>query len=182
MQSHSHFYVLVGGPGAGKTSVLKALFARHYHVVPEAARRVIAQQKRTGGDATPTGNKVAFCHALFSLLVDDYQYQQKHSLPNQPIFFDRGLPDAVYAANCILGGPTQEIDHAIQSFRYHSTVFLFAPWEEIYEADGVRSRFFTDAVQQYHELKKIYTQCGYQPLSVPQTTIENRVEFILKHI
>ncbi len=43
-------YVVTGAPGAGKTSLLRALQERHWSVVEEAATDVIAREQATGRD------------------------------------------------------------------------------------------------------------------------------------
>ena len=41
-------YILTGAPGSGKTSILRALGARGYSVVSEAATDVIADEQAHG--------------------------------------------------------------------------------------------------------------------------------------
>ncbi|QQO10398.1 AAA family ATPase [Breznakiella homolactica] len=50
-------YIITGGPGAGKTSVVNELSVRGYKTIPEAAREIIRNQIDTGGDALPWKNK-----------------------------------------------------------------------------------------------------------------------------
>jgi predicted ATPase len=44
-----NFFVISGGPGAGKTSVLAELEKLGFRYVPEAARQLIQEQTQTGG-------------------------------------------------------------------------------------------------------------------------------------
>lgn len=41
---HNHYYVITGGPGVGKTTLLGELEKRNYRCMPEVARRVIQEQ------------------------------------------------------------------------------------------------------------------------------------------
>ena len=50
------FFIITGGPGADKTTLLNALEARQYNIVAEIARQLIKEQMDTGGDALPSGN------------------------------------------------------------------------------------------------------------------------------
>ncbi|NQY12829.1 MAG: AAA family ATPase [Henriciella sp.] len=53
------FFILTGPLGAGKTTLLEAL-APHFPTVPEAARRVLAEERRSGGTATGEQDPAAF--------------------------------------------------------------------------------------------------------------------------
>ena len=55
-----NFYILSGGPGAGKTTTLEALRARGFACVDEAARQILKEQKASGGDATHDGDRVKY--------------------------------------------------------------------------------------------------------------------------
>jgi predicted ATPase len=46
-------YVVSGGPGAGKTTVLLELARFGFHHAPEVARQIIQEQIRSGGTALP---------------------------------------------------------------------------------------------------------------------------------
>ncbi|WP_414897005.1 AAA family ATPase [Rhodovulum sp. YEN HP10] len=47
----AHFFVLTGGPGAGKTSLITELACRGFHTIPESGRAVIREEMASGGDA-----------------------------------------------------------------------------------------------------------------------------------
>jgi predicted ATPase len=46
-----NFSILSGGPGAGKTAVIKVLRARGYRCVDEVARKILQQQMKFDGGA-----------------------------------------------------------------------------------------------------------------------------------
>ncbi len=60
MADADHFYVITGGPGAGKTSLLEALAAAGHACMPEAGRAVIRDQRAIGGPALPWTDPPAF--------------------------------------------------------------------------------------------------------------------------
>jgi predicted ATPase len=47
----SNFFILTGGPGSGKTSVLTALAQKGFLTVPEVARKIIKEQQSISGNA-----------------------------------------------------------------------------------------------------------------------------------
>jgi predicted ATPase len=60
MTSHHNYFVIIGGPGAGKTSLIAELGRRGYASVEEAGRAIIRQQRAIGGTALHTANRVLF--------------------------------------------------------------------------------------------------------------------------
>jgi len=51
--SNPSSYVITGGPGTGKTTVLRELQRRGFAVAEEVARRIIREQIDSGGAAVP---------------------------------------------------------------------------------------------------------------------------------
>ncbi|MCD8177326.1 MAG: AAA family ATPase [Tannerellaceae bacterium] len=49
-------YILTGGPGVGKTSLLDGLRQKGFLCVDEVARDIIRNEMVTGGNAVPWGN------------------------------------------------------------------------------------------------------------------------------
>ena len=47
------FFVLTGGPGSGKTTLIQALAKRGFATAPEAGRGIIRDQQAIGGAALP---------------------------------------------------------------------------------------------------------------------------------
>ena len=57
MPNHSdQFFVLTGGPGAGKTTLIEALRDAGFATAPEAGRAIIRDQLAIGGPATHQNN------------------------------------------------------------------------------------------------------------------------------
>lgn len=48
-----HFFVVTGGPGAGKTSLITELARGGFHTIPESGRVIIREEMQSGGDALP---------------------------------------------------------------------------------------------------------------------------------
>jgi len=175
----NNFFILTGGPGSGKTSVLEAFENCGYVVVPEVARSIIKEQQSIGREATHTGNRIAFCDLMLNQSILDYK---NHLIVPQTVFFDRGIPDLYGYAKRFCNGITEEIEQATKTYRYNPTVFLFPPWPEIYNEDTERKQDFNEAIDTYQVVKEAYKVCGYQIIEIPKTTINERVEYILQRL
>lgn len=57
LKENNNFYVLTGGPGVGKTTLLEELERRNYEIVPEIARELIKEQQKTNGQVLPWKDK-----------------------------------------------------------------------------------------------------------------------------
>jgi len=172
-----NFYILTGGPGAGKTTVLVALRARGFACVDEAARQILKEQKAIGGDATHDGDQVKYRDLMLSRSIEAYNAAQDRTAP---VFFDRGIPE-------LLGYPAQagepaHVAEAIRRHRYGPVVFVFPPWEAIYCHDEERKHTLQHAVDVCAAVNATYRQCGYQPVEVPRLPVEARVDLILSRI
>ena len=56
-----NFFLFTGGPGVGKTTLLRHLQGLGERVVEETHRAVIAEQAAAGGRATPWDDRAAYC-------------------------------------------------------------------------------------------------------------------------
>ncbi len=176
--SHNRF-VITGGPGAGKTTVLRELETRGFHTVPEVARQLIQEQVRDGGAALPWADRALFTRRMLERSIQSYQ---EHTPSLIPIFFDRGIPDTLGYARLIGLRDDQFIRSACDQYRYESMVFLAPAWKEIYETDSERKQDFAEAVRTCALLGQIYLECGYEVLEIPRTPAQERAEFIVKHV
>jgi len=117
--------VFTGGPCVGKTSLIKALEALDYYVVREVATDII-KGKVKGLQIHPT----VVGPDLFQKAVCAEQKKREEVIAQQQDkqlwFLDRGMPDgAGYYKNAGLRVP-QELQAAIQNFRY-DLVFILDP-------------------------------------------------------
>ncbi len=76
MQQH-HYFVITGGPGVGKTTLLNELGARQFHIVPEDARRIIQEQVAAGGKGLPWENKELYA----ALMLEQSRHRIKRWQP-----------------------------------------------------------------------------------------------------
>lgn len=174
-----NFFVITGGPGMGKTSLLEELERRKYICIPETGRQIIIHQMNIKGIALPWKSPMLFGELMFRQAHEDFLTCGEQQ---QPVFFDRGIPDVIgYMELCRLQ-PGREIKEIAKSLRYHPLVFITPPWEEIYRNDTERKQSFPEAVETYKMMQKVYTKLGYQTLEIPKVSIRDRADFLIKAI
>ncbi len=168
--------IITGGPGAGKSNLLKYLSAQGFPTSAEAGRAIIQDQVTIGGNALPWGNREAFAELMLNWELRSWHAAEGSSTP---FFFDRGIPDvAGYLAHCNLPVPVH-MEKAIKQFRYAHPVFIAPPWEDIFVQDAERKQSFTEAVQTYYAIVESYSRYGYHLIELPLVRVEERAEFIL---
>lgn len=122
--SFQHRFILTGGPGSGKSTIIDTIKKRGFWCSKEAGRGVIQDQVNIGGDALPWANQTAFAELMLS-----WEMRSWHEAEGQtrPCFFDRGVPDVVgYLRLSELTIP-KHLENAIERFRYNRTVFIAPP-------------------------------------------------------
>lgn len=178
---NDNFYVLTGGPGVGKTSVLDELEKSGYLVMPETARAIIKEQMAVGGEALPWKNKQSYTKLMLEASAESYLQAISKNSP-LPIFFDRGILDAVCYGEMVGLEVSDEIQEVAKNHQYNRKVFIFPPWQDIYEKDNERKQDWKEAKATYEAMKKTYSDYGYEIIEVPKDTIENRKDFIIRTI
>jgi predicted ATPase len=172
----SKLVVISGGPGVGKTTLIRALERRGFRCVEEVARRIIQEQVQAGGDALPWGDRERYCRMMLERSVESYR---ENAFAAGVSFFDRGIPDTLCYARLVGLPLEEEIMESCRRYRYWRRVLLAPPWEEIYETDGERKQGYAEAVTTYERMVEVYTDCGYECVEIPRDSIEERVEFVL---
>ena len=172
-----NFIVISGCSGGGKSTLLAALAARGFAVVEEPGRRIVAQELAGEGRALPWIDMAGFARRAVAVALED---RMRAGGLEGPVFFDRGLVDAVVALESAGGGG---LDRAmLETNRYCHTVFLTPPWREIYVSDAERQHGFDAAVAEYERLERAYPALGYEVVTVPRTGVAERVSFVLKRL
>ena len=167
-----NFFLFTGGPGVGKTSLLRGLAARGERVVEETHRALIAEQVAAGGRAVPWDDPAAYCDLCVRRDLAKFD-----ALAHEParIWFDRGIPDGFdpgWAA-------PPDLVAAARARRYNRQVFVFPPWRDIYETDAERRQTWAEAEATFARILQGLDRFGYSPRIVPRATVAERAEFVL---
>jgi predicted ATPase len=173
------FYVVTGGPGSGKTSMIEALRQRGYTCPPEAGRGVIQDQIRIEGLALPCSDPLLFAELMLSWDMRSY-HSAEHS--SGPVFFDRGVPDVLGYLRLVGITAPAHVNNAAALFRYSPKVFVTPPWREIYSQDFERKQDFDEAIRTYDALLTTYASLKYELVEIPRVSVEDRVAFVLDHV
>jgi predicted ATPase len=178
-QKQRYFYILTGGPGSGKSSLIEALHRQGYARSIEAGRGIIQDQVAIGGRALPWSDPLLFAEMMLSWEMRSYQIAQESS---GPAFFDRGVPDVLGYLRLLDIPAPEHMRKAAEVFRYNRTVFIAPPWREIFCQDRERKQDFGEAVRTYESMIATYTDFDYELVEVPRLPLEERLSFILHRI
>jgi predicted ATPase len=174
-----NLFVVSGGPGSGKTTVLDELAQLGFPYAPEVARQIIKEQVETGGTALPWDDREAYTKLMLQRSIETYL---EHASAVTPMFLDRGIPDTLGYARLIGLPDTSVIENACRRYRYAPLVFLAPPWKEIYKTDGERKQDFGEAERTFTVLAEAYRQCGYELLELPKLPPTARARFLLEQV
>lgn len=174
-----HLFVITGGPGSGKSSLVEALARCGLQHMPEAGRAIIQDQVSIGGNALPWSDRQAFAELM---LAWELRSHHEASTMRGPVICDRGVPDVVgYLTLCELPVPAH-VERAAELFRYNRTVFIAPHWPAIFSQDAQRKQSEAEAAATYRIMADTYSRLGYQLVTLPLVSIEERVSFIQARI
>ena len=174
-----NFFVITGGPGSGKTTLLEQLRRRGFATVAEAGRAIIRDQLAVGGTAHHTADWALGAEVALAWEMRSYREAARNT---GPVFFDRGIPDMV-GYHPMMGRPTPaHFRAAAERFRYHRLVFVAPPWPEIYVNDAERKQDFAEALRSYDAVVVAYESCGYELVTLPKSTVDERANFVLARV
>ncbi len=170
------WYVLTGGPCAGKTTLIEALAARGFRTVPEAARLFIEREQSRGRSLDEIrADEIAFQRALIPLKVA----MQGDASRGAPVFFDRGMHDSAAYIARLTDERFPEVEDAVRNSAYDA-VFLLDRLP--YSTDGVRTETDAEAKRIQTFIENAYRAAGFSPIRVPVLPLQERIEFVLSNI
>lgn len=172
MNTAPPWYVLTGGPCAGKTTTINEFARRGYPVLAEPARLIIDEKLASG---LTIDQIVGDPNWLPSVV--ERSYRQESAVPKDELyFFDRALPDSI--AYYSLAGRARDsfFDRALKEIRYRK-IFLLALVD--YQNDSARSETPEQARAIHEKIREGYMGEGYEIIDVPVLPVGERVDFVL---
>jgi predicted ATPase len=169
-----NFFVFTGGPGVGKTTLIRHLEAAGERVVDETHRTVIAEQVAAGGRALPWDDYGAYCDLCVRRDIAKFDARIGET---GRLFFDRGIMDGFDPR----WEAPAELIAAARTRRYNAHVFVFPPWREIYQTDAERRQDWAEANATFSVIIGLLPDLGYTPVVVPKAPVAERAAFVLAH-
>lgn len=170
-----HLFVITGGPGTGKSSLIDALAARGYRTMPEAGRAIIRDQVAIGGSALPWADRALFAELMLGWEMRSHR--EALAIPS-PVLMDRGIPDVVgYLTLCGLPVP-DHVERAAKVHAYNRQVFLAPYWDAIFTQDAERKQDRAEAEATGRVMAETYRRLGYRITELPLAGIEQRADFV----
>lgn len=170
-----HLFVITGGPGSGKSSLIAALAAEGIATMPEAGRAIIQDQTAIGGDALPWADRQAFAAQMLGWELRSHR--EARALAG-PVVLDRGIPDVIgYLQLCGLPVPAP-VERAAAAYRYNRTVFIAPHWLEIYAQDAERRQDAAEAQATHEAMSQVYGALGYRLVALPRASVAARAVFV----
>lgn len=165
-------YILTGGPGTGKSTLILALEKQGEHIIKEAAEDHI-KLRQAQGQPEP------WTEPDFQDEILDLQIQREQRIPKEAerVFIDRGATDGLAYAQ-----PGTEIYKRLlqeAKTRKYEKVFLIETLGTT-EKTEVRRENHEEAVKLAQKLEQIYKYLGYEVIRIPVGTVQERLEKILK--
>lgn len=178
MTSPAPKYVISGGPGSGKTTLINGLQKQGYFCSEEISRKMIIQETAKGSFCLPWIDISCFSAKVLQEMI----FAWNHAPANTVTFFDRAIPDIIAYLNVAEVPVPEEYYTTLSLHPYHKQVFILPPWEGIYVNDSERWQTFEEAVVINEAIRKAYITCGFELIDVPKNSQTERVAFILDFI
>ena len=175
--------VITGGPGTGKTALVRELEQRGYPCYHEIIRDMTAEARREGPPSEQLVNPLTFVKDPRAFNMEILrgrmaQFNSAADLQDPFVFFDRGLPDVL--AYMRYFGQRVEAEFSVppRELQY-DMVFLLPPWKEIYRRDGERLESFQQACEIHQWLEHTYVEYGYELQGLNPGPVPDRVDQLI---
>lgn len=178
MELYTKRYVITGGPGSGKSTLVEELEKAGFSCSAEISREMIKAEVAKGSDCLPWLDIACFSDKVIAEMITAWSQHAGKSIT----FFDRGIPDVIaYLKLADLPVPQNYLSE-LSLHPYEKQVFILPPWKDIYVNDAERWQSFEEAEAIYRVIRATYTSLGFDLLELPKDTASRRVEFIRDYL
>ena len=167
-------FIITGGPGSGKTTLIEKLQSKGYPGFPEIARQLISQ-----GISPSFSQDKRVSSQFFEIILSQRILHHQQIGAAEIAFFDRGIPDSLAYFNYRKKKVPEILLEALKNYPYNQHVFIAPPWEEIYFNDPVRTETFSEAQKLHESITDAYKSLGYLIVELPKSTVESRLSAVL---
>lgn len=171
-------FVLTGGPGVGKSSVINELERQGYQVSPEAFTELYNEAKTQGKLDILFADPIKFRYDLMA----KQQYLESLLKRDGAAFLDRSKQDIVFFGKYFGLKLPQDLVDEIQKTDLELVFFLDQLPEKYYKNTDIRQESQEESLKIHGFLKEEYKKTGLKIIDVPFDTVENRVKFILDSV
>jgi predicted ATPase len=167
--------ILTGGPGVGKTTLLRAFESLGFAVVEESAREVIRERMSKG--LTPRPEPAEFATDTLRRDVDKYGL-----VPDLGdwIFFDRSPLETLVMLEEAHAALTEADKGRASRLSFHKQVFILPPWAEIDVRDEERDHAFEHCLRVHSRLLDLYASLDFSLVEVPRLDVQARTRHVLQ--
>ncbi len=174
--------VITGGPGTGKTSLIRDLEGSGFFCYHEIIRDLTSEAIDGADPAEFRTNPLAFVDDPFAFnrrILDGrlQQFNEASESEENLVFFDRGIPDVLAYMDYFDQQYNEEFIQVCRIHKYDEVIIL-PPWEKIYKSDNERFESFEEATALHLELIKTYEFFDYNPISLPTGSLEERSKYL----
>lgn len=173
--SENKWYVITGGPCAGKTTTLTKLKELGYETVEEPARVVIERGLRNGKSLDVVRSSPDFIANIHLQEFSSFNEAPK----DKTVFFDRSFVDSL-AYGKLFGAPKSEKHDELAWTKPFKKIFLLDLVG--YVQDEARNETPEQAAAIHKALKDTYLEYGFEVIEVPVLPVLERAEFIMQHL
>jgi predicted ATPase len=172
----TNWYVITGGPGTGKTTMVNLLKERGYKTTIEHARHYLDTKMQDG----KTVEEIRKNQSEFQLGVLEMQIEQEKEIsPNEVVFLDRAIPDALAYYRFLNLPEHPKLTEVLRTASYKKVFVL-----DILPLVNDYARREDEAAQRriHALLIEVYKSLGFPIVHVPVLPPPERVDFILKNL